>query len=89
MYGAFNSPNSSDIPEANTVLEEYETKFYFKTTDALIEHYGTVSKNNTITKYDEPFVKMVFPFNYGDSYSGIFSGTIEGYSCRDYTGTVL
>ncbi len=78
MYSAFTTPNSNDIPEANAILEEYETKFYFKVTDNIIEQYGTVSKNNTITKYDKPFVKMVFPFNYGDTYSGDFSGTIEG-----------
>lgn len=78
MYNAYTSANSVDIPEANTVLEEYETKFYFKTSGEIIELYGTVTKNNTITKYDKPFVKMVFPFNYGDSYSGDFSGTIEG-----------
>ena len=78
MYSAYTTGNSIDIPEANTVLEEFETKFYFKTSDGIIEQFGTVSKNNTITKYDKPFVKMVFPFNYGDSYTGDFSGTIEG-----------
>jgi len=91
MYSAYTSANSIDIPESNTVLEEFETKFYFKTTGDKIEQYGTVTKNNTITKYDKPFVKMVFPFNYGDSYSGDFSGTIEGannYSAF-ITGTYL
>lgn len=78
MYSAYTTEKSADIPKANTVLEEFGTKFYFKTSDNIIEQFGTVSKNNTITKYDKPFVKMVFPFNYGDSYSGDFSGTIEG-----------
>lgn len=91
MYSAFNSTNSADIPEANTILEEFETKFYFKTSDNIVEQYGTVTKNNTITKYDEPFVKMVFPFNYGDTYSGSFSGTIEGANNYKafFTGTYL
>ena len=31
MYNAYTSANSIDIPEANTILEEFETKFYFKT----------------------------------------------------------
>jgi len=78
MYDAYNTYNTADIPEANTILEEYDTKFYFKTSEGIIEQYGTVTKNNTITKFDKPFVKMVFPFNYGDTYSGDFSGTIEG-----------
>lgn len=91
MYSAFTTPNSVDIPEANTVLEEFGIKFYFKTSDNIIEQYGTVTKNNTITKYDKPFVKMVFPFNYGDTYSGDFSGTVEGannYSAH-FEGTFL
>ena len=83
MYSAYSTNNSADIPDANTVLEEYGTKFYFKTSEGIIEQYGTVTKNNTITKYDKPFVKMVFPFNYGDSYSGDFSGTVEG--ANNYT----
>ncbi|NOQ25021.1 MAG: T9SS type A sorting domain-containing protein [Bacteroidales bacterium] len=91
MYNAYSSDNSIDIPEANTVLEEFETKFYFKTLSDKIEQYGTVTKNNTITKYDKPFIKMVFPFNYGDSYSGNFSGTIEGANNykANITGTYL
>ncbi len=89
MYSAYSTPNSADIPEANTVLEEYDTKFYFKVSDGIIEQYGTVTKNNTITKYDKPFVKMIFPFNYGDQYSGEFSGSIEGNNNykANFTGT--
>jgi hypothetical protein len=91
MYSAYTSANSTDIPEANTILEEFETKFYFKISEGIIEQYGTVSKNNTITKFDEPFVKMVFPFNYGDSYSGNFSGTVIGANnyTASFSGTYL
>ena len=91
MYSAYTTPYSIDIPEANTVLEEFKTKFYFKASDGIIEQYGTVSKNNTITKYDKPFVKMIFPFNYGDSFSGDFSGTVEGANNykANFTGTYL
>ena len=78
MYSAYTTEKSAEIPEANAVLEEFGNKFYFKVTDGIIEQYGTVTKNNTITKYDEPFVKMVFPFNYGDQYSGNYSGVVEG-----------
>lgn len=89
MYSAYNTANSVDIPEANTVLEEFDVKFYFRASDEIIEQYGTVSQNNTITKYDKPFVKMVFPFNYGDTYSGDFSGTVEGANNykTNFTGT--
>jgi len=78
MYDVEKTSNSLDIPEANTVLEEFGTKFFFKSTDNMMEQYGTVSANNTITKYDKPFVKMIFPFEFGDVYSGEISGTVEG-----------
>ncbi len=77
MYDVSKTANAIDIPEANTVLEEFGVKFFFKSTGDIMEQYGTVT-GNTITKYDKPFVKMVFPFEYGDVYSGDFSGTIEG-----------
>lgn len=91
MYSSYNTANSANIPEANVVLEEFDVQFYFKTSDRIIEQYGTVTKNNTITKYDKPFIKMVFPFNYGDTYSGDFSGTIEGANNykANFTGTYL
>lgn len=77
MYDITKSSNSIDIPEANTILEEFGVKFFFKSTENIMEQYGTVT-GNTITKYDKPFVKMVFPFEYGDIYTGDFSGVIEG-----------
>lgn len=91
MYSAYNTANSIDIPEANTVLEEFDVQFYFKASEGIIEQYGTVTKDKTITKYDKPFVKMVFPFNYGDTYSGDFSGTIEAANNykANFTGTYL
>lgn len=67
---------SFNIPEANTVLEEYGNHFYFKVQDNMMKLFGTITKNNTITRYDKPFVKMVYPFEYGDSYSGDISGEI-------------
>jgi len=78
MYPSEKTAHNIDIPEADAVLEEFETQFYFRTSSHMIEQYGTVSKNNTITRYDKPFVKMIFPFGYGDIYSGDFSGTVEG-----------
>ncbi len=91
MYSAYSTPNSINIPEANSVLEEFETKFYFKVSEKMIEQYGTVSKNNTLTIYSKPFVKMVFPFNYQDSYSGDFAGTVYGKNNYEanFTGTYL
>lgn len=89
MYSAHSTTNSVDIPQANTVLEEFGTKFYFKASDGIIEQYGTVTKNNTLTIYSNPFVKMIFPFNYGDTYAGDFAGTVYGKNNyqANFTGT--
>lgn len=89
MYSAYSTANTTDIPEANTVLEEFGTKFYFKASDNIIEQYGTVTKNNSLTIYSNPFVKMVFPFNFGDTYSGDFAGTVYGNNNYEanFTGT--
>ncbi len=62
--------------KSNTVLQEYNNQFYFKINNNIIEQYGTVSCN-TVTKYHKPFVKMKYPFGYGDQFSGTFSGIQE------------
>ncbi len=65
---------ATDIPETNTIIEEYGNKFCFTVEDNIVKQTGMITKQNTVIKYDEPFVKMVFPFAYGDTYEGEFSG---------------
>jgi hypothetical protein len=69
--------NTGKIPEANIILEEYGTHFYFRMAGNSMKHYGTVTKNNTILKYDKPFVKMIYPFEFGQSKKGTYSGEIQ------------
>ncbi len=69
-----NGDLATDIPETNTIIEEYGNKFCFTVEDNIVKQTGMITKRNTIIKYDEPFVKMVFPFAYGDTYEGEFSG---------------
>lgn len=71
------------IPEANTIIEEFGNNFCFKVEKNIIKDYGVISCGNTVTHYDEPSVKMVFPFSYQSSYQGNFSGTTgngKGYT---------
>jgi len=67
---------SSEIPEANTVIEEFGNYFYFKVQNDIMEQYGTVCCN-TVIKYDKPFLKIKFPFTYGDKETGSYSGVQE------------
>jgi len=66
--------HSGEIPEANVVLEERGTHFFFSVSEEGMKQYGTITKNNTVIQYDEPFLKMAYPFEYGDTKTGTFSG---------------
>jgi hypothetical protein len=91
--------NSDSISNSNLVLEEYGTHFYFNTSNDIMEQYGTVCCN-TITRYDKPFVKLKFPFSYGNKVAGFYSGVQESNNSSspvsgsyeifgDATGTLL
>jgi len=64
---------ADEIKDANVAIEEFGNYFLFKVTENSIEQYGTVSCN-TVIKYDQPFLKLKFPFAYGDIASGNYSG---------------
>ena len=70
------SKGYSTFPESNTVLEEFGNLFYFKYDENSIEQHGFMSGRGVTTIiYDQPFVKMRYPFTYGSSFSGSFGGT--------------
>jgi hypothetical protein len=60
----------------NTELTEFSSRFFFNVSEDKIEQYGYSSLDGRIqTHYSTPFVKMKFPFTYGDAFSGSFTGT--------------
>jgi len=72
--------------ETNIVVEEFGNYFFFNVSEDAMEQYGFISGDgSTIIRYDDPFVKMKFPFSFGDSYSGDYSGKISG-GCK--TGVI-
>jgi len=76
-----------EIPGANAVIQEYQNKFAFKVKPDRVEQFGSITCGNSIIKYNDPFVKMVFPFGYGDIHTGEFSGVIENNgNSRPFTG---
>jgi len=74
MLDAKETPKSDALPEANTVIEEFNNKFYFNVNEGIIEQQGFVGCGGRVLHYDKPFVKMIYPFTYGDIYDGEFSG---------------
>jgi hypothetical protein len=72
---------SKEIPQANTIIEEFGNHFYFNVQNDVMEQYGTVS-GNVITRYDQPFLKLKFPFTFGDKYTGNYSGVQESANSK-------
>jgi hypothetical protein len=66
------------FPESNTVLAEFNSLFYLNVSKDKVDQNGYISSDGkSKISYSVPFVKMKFPFSYGDIYSGIIVGTSE------------
>jgi hypothetical protein len=76
MLPAYNVKKADRAPEANLVLEEYDTHFFFKANKNTMKQYATALGNGTFIRYNEPFVKLRYPFEYGESYEGDYSGKL-------------
>lgn len=103
--GVFEDPafheHGARFHQANTVVEEFGNLFYFRSDSEKTEQYGFVPKKGNIIEYEQPFVKMRYPFAYGDAFSGDFSAMlyvndkpsspIEGHYevIGDATGTLI
>jgi hypothetical protein len=80
--GTITSSYETDIenrfPESNVVLKEFGNRFYFKLNERELKGYGmSYGNGRTIHKYDRPYVKMRFPFGYGDHISENYSGIVR------------
>jgi len=70
----------------NTELIEFGNSFYFNIDNQKIEMTGFRSSDGGVEiNYSQPFVKMVYPFEYGSSISGNYSGVIKS---RKLTGEI-
>ncbi len=74
MLDAQQTPKGKLIPEANAVIQEGPNNFYFRVSKNVIEEYGLTS-SNAVYRYDQPLIKIKFPFHYGDQCQGQFRGT--------------
>ncbi len=78
----------STFQESNTELAEFDSRFYFKVNDNKIAQYGYSSANGRVQiRYDVPFIKMKYPFSYGDQFYGTFSGNT--YYSRKIGGEMM
>ena len=78
VKSSYHSVNSRIFPRANTELDEFNNRFYYRIEDNRIEQVGYSSKDNlVVTQFDKPLVKMVYPFTMGDHFEGVFSGSYK------------
>lgn len=79
--------NGQDFPLSNTELAEFNSRFYFDVNETQIEQYGYSSADGrSRIYYDNPFIKMRYPFGYENNFSGSFSGLYE--YAKVPTGTI-
>jgi hypothetical protein len=77
------------VGSSTIALQEFDNVFYFRTTNTAIEQYGS-SSGNSLTTFSKPFVKIKYPFTYGDVVKGDYAGVqVTGTNTTDLTGTYL
>jgi hypothetical protein len=81
MFDVNLTDKTRSIPNSNFVLEEFGNHFIFKVSDDKMEQFGVVACN-TVTTYSQPFVKMKYPFGFGDKFSGQYSGTQDNETSK-------
>jgi hypothetical protein len=82
----------STFTASNTELIEFDSRFYFEVSSSQIDEYGYASiDGKSQIRYTIPFVKMKYPFRFGDSYSGSLSGNsfYNGISTGNISGEYI
>jgi hypothetical protein len=76
VRSAFEVDGENNFPESNVVLNEGCSQFYFYQDDDALRAYGmaTASGNVRMT-FHRPYVKMIYPFAFGDTFEGEYDGT--------------
>lgn len=70
--------NQKIFTRSNTELQEFNSRFYFDVNSNEIDQYGYASVDGrSVVKYTTPFIKMKYPFKYGDLYTGTLQGISE------------
>ncbi len=79
------SKNYNEVLNTNVVLNEFNNQFYFRGDKNSLELYGVSVNDKMIYKYNKAFVKMRYPFGFGDSFSGTYNGE---YLANNVTGEI-
>lgn len=70
---AFQTQGNAEYPGANIAIGENDKQYFFEVDEFSNRYVGMMTQNSIIT-FDQPVVKMKYPFTYGDNFSGEFTG---------------
>lgn len=62
------------FPRANMILEENNLIVFIKADKSTLTEYGYITGGRRVV-YDQPVVRFPFPFEYGSTINGLYSGT--------------
>ncbi len=85
MLGVNTSDKSNLFPDANLILEEFGNQFFFKVNNEGMEQYGIVSACDVVTNFEQPLLKLKFPFKYGDRAISNYSGAKSSSNANSST----
>ena len=76
IHAAFDADTDNNFPESNVVVNEGSSNFFFCQDDDALRACGmaTASGNVRMT-FHRPYVKMIYPFAFGDAIDGDYEGT--------------
>ena len=76
IQSAFETDTDNNFPLSNVVLNEGSSHFYFCQDDDALKACGMASTSGNVRmKFHRPYVKMIYPFAFGDAFEGDYDGT--------------
>jgi hypothetical protein len=76
LRSAFEVDTENNFPESNVVLKEGSSHFYFCQDDDILRACGmAIASGNVRMKFHRPYVKMIYPFAFGDAFEGDYEGS--------------
>lgn len=73
INSAFETENYSKFSESNIAVFDDENEFYFNVNEDVNEYLG-LTTTTAVIHFNQPIIKMKYPFDYKDEISGEFSG---------------
>lgn len=74
IIDAEESVNHSLMSNTNIAITKNDDNFFYNLTEEQLEFHGYITEK-AIIQFDQPIIRMKYPFKYKDEYEGFFTGT--------------